>query len=423
MKHSPYASFGLLALLAAGVMLVLPPGPSAAQQTRRVPPSSAYVPGSMGIPQPEPKITLSIKQRSLGRILSEIFKQTPYKYLVRAEVGASLFDLDVQGATLSQALQALLSQDKGPEPMVFFFTKRPTGEGIFTFDRELITVGEVEGQDRVSLTNARLTKVLPAVFKKLGAKYRIEPDVPPVLITMELRPNKWTEVLPQVMMEAYMQEPGLTYSLDGDTYVIHLHKIPTGASSAASGGSGSAPSVTGVRKITKFSVTKTPLRDALTELFKDSAWKIQVSDAVKDVNISYTASSEPEFAALTSILKQAAVNGSQVTYREGKGVLYIEPGPLPGEFQTAKSLTNKIQRATYNPNQRKISEAARSLGQLTGAMVKVAPDVPDLLVTFSVKDATIEEALQSLVDAAKVSIPNLSFRSMGEGSYVLELSK
>jgi hypothetical protein len=377
----------------------------------------------MGIPQPEPKITLSIKQRSLGRILSEIFKQTPYKYLVRAEVGASLFDLDVQGATLSQALQALLSQDKGPEPMVFFFTKRPTGEGIFTFDRELITVGEVEGQDRVSLTNARLTKVLPAVFKKLGAKYRIEPDVPPVLITMELRPNKWTEVLPQVMMEAYMQEPGLTYSLDGDTYVIHLHKIPTGASSAASGGSGSAPSVTGVRKITKFSVTKTPLRDALTELFKDSAWKIQVSDAVKDVNISYTASSEPEFAALTSILKQAAVNGSQVTYREGKGVLYIEPGPLPGEFQTAKSLTNKIQRATYNPNQRKISEAARSLGQLTGAMVKVAPDVPDLLVTFSVKDATIEEALQSLVDAAKVSIPNLSFRSMGEGSYVLELSK
>lgn len=401
-----------LPILLAGGMLACAPGIASAQTTgtRAIRVNSGHVPGSMGIPQPEPKITLSIKQRSLGRILAEIFKQAPYKYEVLADIGATFYSLEVQQVPLRQALTMLLAEDKSTEPLVFSYQPDPVGGGRFIIDREYMQIGFIEGENKVSVGNGRITRVLPRVFEMMKVKYRIEPDVPPLLISLQLRPSEWSQVIPQVMIAASKQEPTLTYSKDGDTYVVHLQKTPVSGAAAVS-----------QRKI-KLAATNMPLRGVLMELFKDSSWKYQVGDEVKDTSITYSASNEPEFSALSSVLRQAAANGQQVTYREGKGVIYIEPGPLPGNFVVNTRPQSKGM-VVLNVNQLPLKVVVDSIAQQAGITIKVPPSIPNVRVTLKVDKATPDEALQALVEAVAESIPNLQFKAVGTGYELVQGTK
>jgi hypothetical protein len=280
--------------------------------------ASEYVPGSMGIPQPEPRVTLSVQNRSLGRVLAELKKQTPYQFRLLADIGTLAVTIDANREPVSQVLRRILEQDKRPDPLVFYFH-----ENTFVIDREFIQVGEAEGENRVSLTNARISRALPELFKLMNVKHRIEPDVPPVVISMQLRPERWEQALSHIILEANKKEPGLTYSIDGDTYVVHLHKTPTGVTS-----SGQVLSTAGRRVTLMF--MNTPLKEALAQLFMGSTWKFQVSEKVRDAPITLAVSDEPELSVLHRILRAASTMREPVTYREGKGMLYIEPGPLPG---------------------------------------------------------------------------------------------
>jgi hypothetical protein len=420
------SSILLLSSAAVAGAVIAGPGaaPAAAQASRKplyAPRPAAparylgHIPGSMDIPQPEPLITYKGKRQSLGRILRAVFAQTPYEYQVLAELGNQLYDLDVARVPLTKVLQALLAQDPGQEPLVFSFKITLAGRGTFTVDREYIDVGMVNGENRVSLANARLTKVLPLIFEKMGVQHRIEPDVPPILLSLQLRPDAWEEALPQVMLEAYKQEPTITYSIDNGTYVVHLQKTPTGEDL-------NIPVGSDARRV-KLTAAQTPLSAALAQFFQGSSWKYELSSKVRDVRVTTTLNGEPEFGALRKLLKAAAANGAVVTYREGKGVVYIEPGPLPGqEVKVARDTSPQaIRKTSLAPVQQRISEAARLLAEATGTTVRLAPGVPDIPVTFKVQDATIEQALQALVDAGKKSLPNLSFRSTAQGIYVISL--
>jgi hypothetical protein len=103
--------------LAAGLALALLPAGAHAQVLRQ---NTAPVPGSMGVPQPEPLIKLDLQQKTLGRILSEMFKQaSQYRYRLLARQGTSVFSLKADNVPLTQALKTLLAQDKAHEPMVY----------------------------------------------------------------------------------------------------------------------------------------------------------------------------------------------------------------------------------------------------------------------------------------------------------------
>jgi hypothetical protein len=386
-----------------GVLMALTAPPADAQLRRAY---TGGIPGSMGIPQPEPKITLSLKQRALGRVLSEIFKQTPYKYAVTTSVGGRFFDADFKGEPLSKALTKVLAQDTSSEALVFYFTPASTGDGTFTITREFMVVGEVDGEPKVSLGNARLTKVLPEVFRLMNANYRVEPDVPPVLISLELRPTRWNQsVLDQVMNEAYKQEPTVTYSKDGDTYVVHLQKTPT--------------TLTSARKV-RLTFNNTPLKDALGQLFTGSTWKYQVADAVPEAHVSYNATNQPELAVLQELLKQVAQNGPAVTYREGPGVLYIEPGPLPGQYLTGRAVRETF-KMDYVFRATPFAQALQRIAQGTGAVVEVRGNIPNVPVSFPLKNATIEDGLDALLRATRAQLPTLGYKKVSEGRYQLGL--
>ena len=403
-------SLGLLPLVALlGVVAAFPPSPVTAQTTVRG--GNSYVPGSMGIPQPEPKITLSVSKRSLSRILYEMFKQTRYDYRVIADVGTSVASVDLKQVPLTQALTQVLAQEKRPEPLVFYFTRNPTGTGTFTIASEVIQVGPTDGENRVSVANARITQILPRIFELMKVKGRIEPDVPPLCINLEARPNDWAQALPAVILEADRTEPGLTYSMDGDTYVVHLQKIPTGLTAAGT-------SIAGVRKV-NLALQDVKLRDALASLFSGSSYKYRVADQVKDVPITFSASGLPEVAALHEILRQAETDGPQVTYREGAGgMFYIEPGPLPGEA-TLNPAANQPKTITLNLTKTRLKSVVASIENQAGITIKVAPTVPDLPINYRADKLKVEAALRALVLAAKDSLPGRTFRAIGTG-YVVD---
>lgn len=373
-----------------------------------------HVPGSMGIPQPEPLITLSVKNRSLGRVLADMFRQTRYQYRILAQIGNQLFSLEANRVPLSQALRMVLAQDKSAEPLVFNFNKTLTGGGEFVIDREFIDIARNEGENRVSVANGRINKVLPKIFDLMKVPYRIEEDVPPILISLQLRPNEWSQALPQIVLEANKQEPFLTYSLDKDTYVVHFHKTPVlpvglNATQAAA------------LKRVKITANNAPFKDVLGQIFQGSRWKYQLADGIKEFNVSYTTSGDTEIGALQSVLKQASEKGYQITYREGKGgMIYVEPGPLPGEAKvTAKGGISAEPTTSLSLTDR-LSKLATLLGGALMAEVKVAKNVPDLPVMLKIQDASIEQALEALVAAARESIPNLTLRRQGD-TYHIEL--
>jgi hypothetical protein len=321
--------------------------------------------------------------------------------------------LDVKNLPMTQALNQILAQDKSPEPLVYSFRRNPTGVGgTFVIDREYIEIGRIEGENKVSIANARITKVLPEIFKMMKVQYRIEPDVPPVTVSLQLRPNEWASALPPVILEALKKEPTLTSRKDGDTYVVHLHKTPTGT------GIYSGTPASFLRP-TKVSVTDKPLRDALAELFMGSKWKYEVAADVKDVPITFNVVMEPELAALASLLRLASEAGQQLTYREGKGVLYIEPGPLPGEAKVETK--GKDLKPVTIMTTRKLKDMVILIGNLSGATINVSPNVPDIPVMLKVKDQRVDVVLKALLDAVKTSIPNLTLKTISPDVFSLEL--
>jgi hypothetical protein len=388
--------------------------PAGAQGTRVTATPPYYVAGSMGIPQPEPKVTVQVQNRTLSRAVFEIFKTTGYTPQVLADVGATLVSLDVKNMPMTQALNQILAQDKSPEPLVYSFRKNPTGVGgTFVIDREYIEIGRIDMENKVSIANARITKVLPEIFKMMKVPYRIEPDVPPVTISLQLRPNEWATTLPTVILEAFKREPTLTYSKEGDTYVVHLHKTPTGT------GIYSGTPTSYLRPI-KISVTDKPLRDALAELFMGSKWKYEVAASVKDVPITFNVQMEPELAALSSLLRLASEGGNeQLTYREGKGVLYIEPGPLPGEAKIESKIKD-LKPLEINST-RKLKDMIIIIANLSGATINLSPNVPDIPVTVKVKNARVDQVLKMLVESLKTSIPNLTLKTIAPDIFSLEL--
>lgn len=400
--------------LALGVAALLPVA-AAAQNSRST--LNTYVPGTMGIPQPEPVITLSVKQpRSLARVLYEVFKQTPYEYQLLADVGTTAFTVEANKQPLTQVLTTIFAQEKRPDPLVYSFQKSLTGKGgTFVVDREYVEIGNIEGEKKVSLANARITRVLPEVFKLMKVQGRVEPDVPPVTVSVQLRPEEWANVLPQLMLEASKKEPALTYSKEGETWVVHVQKTPTG-------GPGSPlPANAQPRKV-KLALNDVPLADAMAQLFQGSAWKYQIADKVgSNVRVTYNTGGEPELAALHQILRQAAMQGNPVTYREGRGVLYIEEGPLPGQFQVAKASSN-VRRTSLNLPNTRLKRVVDIVGGALGTKITVAPNVPDVPISVRLTDGTIEEWMNEIIRAAKESLPNANYRTMGEG-YIIELGK
>ncbi len=399
----PSAGFLFYTTLCFG--LVAGPG-QAAQLDQSAPPLRT----SGSIPQPEPRVTVSLSQKPLGTILYAIFHQTPYRYQLRAQVGAELFSLDVTRVPLGQALSTLFEHDTTGSPITYAFVPASTNNpGTFVIDREYLQVGDTAGEHRVSATRARLTHVLSLVFKAMKARFRIEPDVPQVTVTLQLRPRDWSECIGEVLVEASKEVPGLTYSLDGDTYVIFVQK--TGPAGGAA-----------VRRVT-LTLESVSLREAIGRILSGSQYRYRVSDAVGEAPINYKATDQPEMEALREVLKRAADEGTAVTYRDSRGVLLIEPGPLPGRLGTTASLHPASLRAvTLSADRQRLRVVVRTLAAASGASIKVAPTVPDIRVTFDVKNGTVDEALRALLDAARVHLPNLALESSGERAFLLSMT-
>jgi type II secretory pathway component GspD/PulD (secretin) len=392
-----------LAVLSLGIAAAFPPAPAAAQ------PAPKSNPGSLGIPQPEPLVTVNLNQVSIARALSELFKQTSYRYQIVAEQGTTRYTLSAEKQPLTKVLTAILDQDKRADPLVFHFMPR---DNMFTIVREYITLNAVEGENRVGLTNARITRVLPELFKLMGnAKYRIEPDVPAILVTMQARPMQWADALPQIIVDANNKEPALTFSIDNDSYVVHLQKTPIGLSPTGS-------ILPDAGRLVSMIKSDMDLRQAINQLFAGSQWKAQISPLIPNLKVNVNATQQPELVVLRQILRSAAIQGNSLTYREGMGTLYIEPGYLPGEPYRGNIRPAPAKTVSMTAVQQPLKEVVRTISDRSGTTILVDAAVTDVALSVQLANAPIDEALQKLVEAARSRLPQLRYRQ-SNGTYTL----
>jgi hypothetical protein len=341
------------------------------------------------LPTPEPRVTVSFQDRSLSRALQELFASAPVGYRLLASSATPLFHLDVKDAPLSEALSALLAQDGGAEPLVFALQTGPGG-GQVIIQRETIYVEAVGGSVRLNLVNARLPAVLQRVLTASDLEHRGAETVPPVLVTQTVRARNWREALSMLLINGQRQVPGLTYSRSEGVLVIHVQRhLDTTA-----------------RRL-DLNLRQTELRKAIEELFAGSEWRCVVDDAVPQAVITVSATQETEGAVLRAMLAAARGSGGATTYREEAGVVYIEPGPLPGESEGDALASPRTARVSLLCEGRRLREVLRSLAGSSGARIDLAPDVPDLPVYVSVADMPLERAVEAVVARLRTSLPGL----------------
>ena len=386
---------------------------SARAQTRRTTRRSTGPNLPHEIPKPEPLVTLKGQKLTMSRALRAAFQNTPYKYRLSARVPLTFVKIDVKRRPLSEVLNTILSADKNTRNPLVWRRERDT----ITIVRESITMGvNDEAEKVITLSEARIGPVLARLFKLMKTPYRIQPNVPPILITLTMRPRKWENALPDLMDRAYQQDRRITFSIVKGTYIVHIHQTPIGLSSA-----GQATRNAG--RLVTLASPDTPLREALAKVFEGSKWKIEVAEEVKDTTVNISANKRPELAVLRDVLRQVSAISSPITYREGRGTLYVEPGPLPGQAKLyARALdSGELRRTSLNLTQQKLSDAIKLLAQSTGAKVTIAKNVPDIRISFTVNNVTIEEALRAVVASGRVEVPNLTFRKVDERTFQIRL--
>ena len=83
--------------------------------------------------------------------------------------------------------------------------------------------------------------------------------------------------------------------------------------------------------------------------------------------------------------------------------------------------SGELRRTSLNLTQQKLSDAIKLLAQSTGAKVTIAKNVPDIRISFTVNNVTIEEALRAVVASGRVEVPNLTFRKVDERTFEIRL--
>jgi len=401
-----------MALIAAGLVGMAAPPPAMAQTGGRL--RRARVAQSpYEIPKPEPLITLKGERMTISRALRAVFRQTPYKYRLSARVGLVFVNIDVKKQPLSKVLQFVLSADRDSKsPLVWKLNK-----DTLTILRENITMGVNQDDEKViTLSNARIGPVLAKLFTLMKVKYRIAPDLPPILVSLSMRPRKWADALPDLMDRAYQTDRRITFSLVKGTYIVHVQRTPVGLSATGRVIRGASRLVTVVGE-------DMPLREALAKIFDGSKWKVEVDEEVKDTPVTVTADRRPELSVLRSVLQQVAAVSAPVTYREEGTTLHIEPGPLPGQARLYAQIqdTGELRTTSLNVTQQRLRDVVDLLAQSTGAKITVAKNVPDIRVSFRVQNKTIQEALRALIASGRATVPTLGYRMVDPRTFEIAL--
>jgi hypothetical protein len=186
---------------------------------------------------------------------------------------------------------------------------------------------QAEAQERVTLSRKDVTlrEALDLIFADSVFQYSMDPNVPDVRVTVNVRDLFVSMALGMVVRQAALEVPGLTLHRDGDVYVIRVPPPQAGQA------------VSWTERRVSLALEKTPLREGLAELLGGSGVKPRVGRGIPDVPLSLDVRGVPLRSAMYQIVRQVAAEVSNLRFvRAGDewrlDVIHAQPpAPAAGE--------------------------------------------------------------------------------------------
>lgn len=193
------------------------------------------------------------------------------------------------------------------------------------------------GADRkitLDLRDMPLRDAIALLFKGSGLQYAIDPNVPNVPITLNIRDISLPAALRLIVRQAAIEAPGLTVSKEGEVYLIQRRVFPISSVTPAA----FTPDDPARAPFT-YNFYEIPLREAVRVLFEGTGLKCLVAADVPDVPITLNIREIQRVGALRLMVRQAAGRVPDLTYANEGGVYLVrrrvaaavEAAPPPDE--------------------------------------------------------------------------------------------
>lgn len=179
---------------------------------------------------PVPKVSVDLKDAALRDGIRMLFEGTGLQYSIEPSVPNVPVSLSVQDVPAPAALRLLLRQAAASVSGLTFsrdgkvYVIRVRRAEAEPGPRSGVVLAADEGERKVTL-NFRDTPLRDAInilFTGSGLQYAVDPNVPNVPVNLNVREITVQQALRLVIKQAAATAPGLTYSRDGDVYLIRM---------------------------------------------------------------------------------------------------------------------------------------------------------------------------------------------------------
>ena len=339
--HFAVLAAGLLAapLWAAPAASEAPPHPNAAAEPAQ--------------PEGRPGQRVSFVNMPLREALLHLFRSQPADCLVAVDVPDVPIRTHFSYANLDEAVDAVVKAGRASDAELKL--SRDGGKYVLSNEHPfhpedaLASPAGPEqwawvhasgaGEDALvdaDLRNLPLREAIRSAFIGSGLQYTVDPNVPNVPVTLNLRDIHFPAMLRLVVRQAAVQIPGLEVAKQDQVYVVSIRPVsPPAAALPAQPGE-----AVGERKIT-LDIRDMPLRDVIALLFKGSGLQYAIDPNVPNVPITLNIRDISVPAALRLIIRQAAVQVPGLTVGKEGDIYLIRLRAFPAAYVTPASLTRE----------------------------------------------------------------------------------
>lgn len=285
--------------------------------------SFLIVGGSGAEPAPAPppaRVTLETRDTPLRGALRLLQAQAGFSYTLDSTVPNVPVSLSLRNVPYEDVLHLLVRQAAGSVPGLR--VTRREGAYVISVHRDRVGAETVpvspEPLDTPALTAAftrkvsvgfheeGLRQVLARVFSLVGVPYTVEPNVPNIPVTVDVRNGTVWELLSRVLAAAQLQAP-VELGQFGEVYVVALKPGPVRA--------GGEPEKPAAADRVTLKLQGVPVKLAADALFHGTAYEYTLMPARSEAKVNLDLRDVPLEVALGRLAQEANRSGVRLTWK------------------------------------------------------------------------------------------------------------
>lgn len=278
---------------------------------------------------PPARVTIEARDTPLRGALRLLQAQAGFSYTLDSTVPNVPVSLSLRNVPYEDVLHLLVRQAAGSVPGLR--VTRREGAYVISVHRDRIGAETVpvapEPLEPPALTTAftrkvsvgfheeGLRQVLGRVFSLVGVPYTVEPNVPNIPVTVDVRSGTIWEVLSRVLAAAQVQAP-VELGQYGEVYVVALRPGPVRV--------GGEPERTGLADRVTLKLQGVPVTLAAEALFRGSPYEYTLMPERPEARVNLDLRDVPLEVALGRLAQEAARSGVRLTWKR-RGMDPVQP--------------------------------------------------------------------------------------------------